>query len=623
MKVEREYLSKIVNDEGAVDFAEKIFTEPNQFDFLDKLNKNIKKQIKTAVNFEKFADGVMSDDDFMKSLEGTGKFSTKSKGYFIKGNITHENLHHIIAFLGCNNNPKQDTVNNSLIYFSKNYRLFVEKSNYDSENKNIAFLYVYETPEEVNGLFNTYFSSVEEMKEMNEEDILKLSYDITDFPYSDTQKDYASNYDMLAIQNALYSTYSQNPFDFIGTLALLYRLKALGWDKNYIMFASDSGKAFNVLGSSANIKINKVKIQSLIDTKFVDDNLDLTESGRTAMSLLNYFSPMSSNNLGNYYASMSYYASISGIDKNNFVSVTTENSVLFGIKDEFYVCEDCLGNFPKTAFTDDSQFKNSFLNSINSMERAREIGYAPNLQLDSSETIDINICQPLFNTFRSEELETIGGLIMIKTYNSKEPIFVNSLIFKLIKRSFYNISPFVSNVNNDYIIFKNNENDKIVGIIKTKNFSCQKEIMGTQDRLALLKKATNYFNDKLYKGLELNENRPVILGVGYIEKAQLSIEDFNSLLKVSFRELKTIVRDINKSSYYNELNEMEIIQRIIEERKSEYADFVNSVKEAMGERLKGLEIIYNYFVELGNQEKQSYYSDVIASYKSKIDSFVI
>lgn len=623
MKLEKEYLEKLVSEPSDAQFLENVFSQTPEFPFLDKLNKNLKKQVTLAVKFEKLLDGTLSAEQLEEDMNVTGEVKVVYKGYYIRGEISLTNLHEMLAFFGCNNNPKNDIVNDAYIFGAKNYKIFVAKNQYENNSKNLALLCVYDSREQVEAVTKEYFDFVSEINEMTDDEVLKLSYDVDELNYAKPYNDFNTNKDLFEIQDALFTTYTANPFDTILTLALVYRLRSYGWDKNYIFYASDGGKAFNVLSSTANIKISKLNIQKLVDSKHLDDNLDLTEKGRSVLLLMNYFSPMQTNNLGNYYAPLNYYTGIKEIPTDNFVSVNYENKLFFGIKDEFFVSEKCLSGMAKSYFRDDTQYNGFLNNMLNDFKRGREVGYAPNIQLSKNNTIDFEICQSLFNTFANDTLDTLGGLIMIKGYESAEPMFVNSLVFRLIKNNHYNISPFVSTVNKDYVVFKDNETNETVGIIKTKNFACQKGIISTQDRMALVKKLSNYYNDKVFSGLEISSNYPLILGQGFIEKAQLSVDDFNKLLSVPFAELKTILRGINRDTYYNDLNEMEVVHRIIQERKSDYDEFVNSVKQSMNDKLSTLEIIYNHFVEIGNADKQSYYQNVIADYKNKIDNFVI
>ena len=338
-------------------------------------------------------------------------------------------------------------------------------------------------------------------------------------------------------------------------------------------------------------------------------------------SLINYFVQTLSNNLGNMFASMNYYLNNKEIKREDFISVNHDSTNLYGIKEDFFVCEKCLGGLSKSSFHSNTQYNGFLSNLINSLERGREIGYAPNLQINSN--LDFEVCQKLFNTFNDDILDAIGGLVMIKTYMSDEPIFINSLIYRLVKNKYFNITPFISKSNKDYIVLKDNESGEIVAVIKTKTFSCQKEAIGTQDKLLLMKKLINNHNSKIYGGLDVNESYPSILGFGFIEKAQLTIEDYNNIKNTPFNNLRSTIRQINKDLYFNDLNESDIIQKIISQRKSEYEDFVNNIKDIMNEKLKAIEIILNHFIDIGNQEKQEYYNIVIDDYKNKINKFVL
>ena len=308
---------------------------------------------------------------------------------------------------------------------------------------------------------------VDESTEMTEDELIKLSYDVVDLPYTENYKDFNTNNDLLEIQDALFKTYERNPFDFIITLALIYRLRILGWDKQYINYVSENNKGFNILSAATNVNISKMNIEYLLKNNYINEDYNLTESGRIVLLLINHVSPVQANNLGNFYVPLSYYYNISSIDKNNFVNIKIDNQILYGIKDEFFVCKDALVTLSDKVFADDSDYNTFILNSTNNLHRGREIGYTPNINISDSESLDFEICQPLFNTFNNDVLDTLGGLIMIKPYNSKEPIYVNSLIFRLLKKTHYNISPFISGVNDEYVLFKDNVTNEIVGLIKT------------------------------------------------------------------------------------------------------------------------------------------------------------
>ena len=44
MKLDKESLIKVVDDNETIEFLEKVFSNKPEYEFLDRLNKNIKKQ---------------------------------------------------------------------------------------------------------------------------------------------------------------------------------------------------------------------------------------------------------------------------------------------------------------------------------------------------------------------------------------------------------------------------------------------------------------------------------------------------------------------------------------------------------------------------------------------------
>lgn len=93
------------------------------------------------------------------------------------------------------------------------------------------------------------------------------------------------------------------------------------------------------------------------------------------------------------------------------------------------------------------------------------------------------------------------------------------------------------------------------------------------------------------------------------------------LLSVPFKELRSALGIINKDNYFSELDVNEVIAKVISERKSDYDKFESDVKEQMGKKLKALEVINEYYVSTGNEEKKTYYFDIIESFKEKINNF--
>ncbi len=274
-------------------------------------------------------------------------------------------------------------------------------------------------------------------------------------------------------------------------------------------------------------------------------------------------------------------------------------------------------------FNSDSAYNSAVLNSINKLDKGRAVGYSSNITVSNTKSLEFEICQQLFNTFNDDSLNIVGGLIAVKPYKSSEPVFVNSLIYKLISRVHHHIIPYLSADDSTYVVFKEENTENVVGIIKTKNFSCQKEFIGTYDLNILKVKLNKNYSSKLHDGLNIAENSPSIVGAGFIEKAELTSEDFKKLLSIPFKDLRNILRTINKDNYFNELDETSVIGKLIMERQSDYEAFVSSIKEEMGKKLQALELINEYYIEIQNAEKVQYYSDLIDDFTKKINSFHI
>jgi hypothetical protein len=305
--------------------------------------------------------------------------------------------------------------------------------------------------------------------------------------------------------------------------------------------------------------------------------------------------------------------------KENMLSISTGNSSLFGIRDEFFVDETALMGMATGMFSNDANYSLSIANSVSNLKKAKAVGYTSNISFTN--TLDFEICQELFNTFNNDMYNVIGGLVAIKTYNSIDTYFVNSLIYRLLSRN-GKITPYISESNKSFVIFKN-ASGNIIGIVKTKDFSCHKDYIGTQDISLLINKISKTYSVKLNHGINYVDETPTVLGEGYVEKAEISIEDFNKMILVPFKELRSTLNLLNKDNYFSELNETEVLNKIIDQRKSDYHSFVEGVKDDMRKKLKAVEIIYNYFVSVGNEDKKSYYADLIQNYNNKIDNFRI
>ncbi len=407
------------------------------------------------------------------------------------------------------------------------------------------------------------------------------------------------------------------------TLGLIYRLRVLGMNKDYINYMAENNRGFNVLNSTVHIIINKTYVERLVESAYIsEEDYSITETGRAALLLLNYITPMKANNFGNFFSLIEYIVSSQKIDKSNIVSVNVENNVLYGIKHEFFVDEKCLSSMTKGMFSTDSAYNTAVLNSINTLDKARAVGYASNITISNTKSLEFEICQELFNTFNDDSLNIVGGLVSIKTYRG-ETVFINSLIYKLISKNYSHLVPYVSGVDTSRVVFKDEQTGIIVGMIKCKKFSCQKEFIGTHDLNILKDKVYKNFSSKLTDGLNIAENLPVIVGSGFIEKAELNVEDFNKLLSVSFKDLRNTLRIVNKDNYFSDLDEGAVVSKIINERKGEYETFVSGIKEEMSKKLKALELINEYYIETQNAEKVQYYTDLIEDFSNKINNFHI
>ncbi|MBK7362956.1 MAG: hypothetical protein IPJ01_11730 [Micavibrio sp.] len=617
MSIEKDSLVNLFGNATA-DFLDKEFKNPSQYAFINRYIKGLKKKISLSVSVDKVADDKMTLDEFENSLKSNILVNAKYNGYFIKGSIVEADLYELLCFFNCNNVPKVDVTNNSLLFYNNQYRIFI--NNFDSSEKNIAILFKIDSNDSIKNVLNTYFSKVDEIKEMNENDVIKLSYDIEDLDYKSGYSDYNTGANLLEVQDALFKTYSYNPIDYLLTLGLIYRLKILGWDKSYIDYIAVNNRGFNILNSNTHIKLNKGYVDNILNLGYIDNEYSITESGRSALLLLNHITPIGTNNYSNFYATVSNIVSSQKIPKDKLVSIGINNNTLFGIRDEFYVGEKALSGMATGMFPNDSNYAVSISNSVNILRNAKAIGYTSNVTISNTKSLEFEICQNLFNTFNDESLNIFGGLIAIKTYNSKEFVYVNSLIYKLITTSYSDVTVYVSGSNSDYVLFKDGSGET-VAIIKSKNFSCQKEFIGTQDLALLLNKITKDYNVSLFRGLNISENQPNIIGVGFIEKAELSPEDYKKLLSVPFKELRSALGIINKDNYFSELDVNEVIAKVISERKLDYDKFESDVKEQMGKKLKALEVINEYYVSTGNEEKKTYYFDIIESFKEKINNF--
>ena len=619
MTLDKDSISSIVGEENA-EFLEVAFKEPTSFGFINKYLKNLKKQITVAINYDKVLDNQLTLDEYDETFKSNIVVNAKYQGFFVKGLNKEADFYKMLCFVNCNTIPKINNVNNGLVFYNDNFRVFVD--DLQSHDKNIAILFKLDKPDDIESIVNVYFN-VQEIIKMNDEDIILLSYDLTDLDYKTEYYDYNSGANLFEIQDALLKTYSVNPVDLLMTLGLLYRLNNLGWDKNYIDFIASKNRGFNVLNSNINISINNVYINELLNLGYVDENYSITESGRSYLLLLNYASPINTNNNGNFYVTISELVSSQKLKKADLVYVSAKNTSFFGIKNEFFVDQKCLFGMNEKQFTLDTDYAIGAANSFDDdLIAARAIGYSPNIKISNNETLEFEICNQLYNTFNDDTLNVLGGLVSIHPYNSNEVIYVNSLFYSLIRVSHNSIHPFVSKTNSSYVFFKNND-DKIVGFIKTKKFICDKENIGTQDLSILFNKINQNYGVKLLRGLNITENRPLVVGVGFIEKAELTIEDYNTLLNVPFSELNSILNTLNKDVYFSELNVKDIIEKIISQKSEDYTKYQESVKAEMNNKLLALELLQDYYTSVGEDNKINYYFGVIESYKEKITNFIL
>ena len=616
MSIDKGYLVNMFGGDLA-DFLENEFKAPSEYDFLNKYIKNLKKQISLSIDLEKVSSDEMSIEDFEKTLKSDIELSINYKGIYVSGQIDERYFYEMLSFFNCNVNPKVDTINNSLLFENVHYRIFV--NNIASDKKNLAILFKHEDKSDIESVIKIYFLN-SEIKDLNDDDILKLSYDTSELPYQSAYYDYNTVSNLLDIQDSLFNSYTHNPVDYLLTLGLIYKFKNLGWDKDYINFIASNNRAFNISNSKVNVSLSRIFIEYLSENKYIDgDDYSLTEMGRTALSLLNYIVPMESFNYSNFFISISNIISSQTILKDNMLSISTGNGSLFGIRDEFFVDEKALMGMATGMFNNDTNYSLGIANSVSNLKKAKAVGYTSNISFTN--TLDFEICQELFNTFNNDMYNVIGGLVAIKTYNSNDTYFVNSLIYRLLSRN-GKITPYISEGNNKFIIFKNNSGN-IIGIVKTKDFSCHKDYIGTQDISLLINKINKTYPVKINHGVNFVDETPTILGEGYVEKVEISIEDFNKMILVPFKELRSTLNLLNKDNYFSELNETEVLNKIIDQRKSDYHTFVEGVKDDMRKKLKAIEIIYNYFVSVGNEDKKSYYADLIQDYNNKIDNFRI
>ncbi len=616
MSMDKSYLKNLFG-ENLADFLENEFKDPSEYDFLNKYIKNFKKQISLSIDLDKVSNDEMSIEDFEKTLKSDIELTVKYKGVYVSGQIEERYFYEMISFFNCNVNPKLDTINNSLLFENSHYRIFV--NNIASDRKNVAILFKHEDKSDIESIIKIYFSN-SEIKDLDDDEVLKLSYDTSELEYQTSYYDYNTGSNLIDIQDALHNSYAHNPIDYLLTLGLIYKFKNLGWDKNYINFIASNNRAFNILNSKVNISLSRIYIEYLSENKYIDDeDYSLTEMGRTALSLLNYIVPMESFNYSNFFVSISNMISSQTILKENMLSISTGNSSLFGIRDEFFVDETALMGMATGMFSNDANYSLSIANSVSNLKKAKAVGYTSNISFTN--TLDFEICQELFNTFNNDMYNVIGGLVAIKTYNSIDTYFVNSLIYRLLSRN-GKITPYISESNKSFVIFKN-ASGNIIGIVKTKDFSCHKDYIGTQDISLLINKISKTYSVKLNHGINYVDETPTVLGEGYVEKAEISIEDFNKMILVPFKELRSTLNLLNKDNYFSELNETEVLNKIIDQRKSDYHSFVEGVKDDMRKKLKAVEIIYNYFVSVGNEDKKSYYADLIQNYNNKIDNFRI
>jgi hypothetical protein len=218
MNIEKNYLVDMFGGDLA-DFLENEFKEPSEYDFLNKYLKNLKRQISLSVNLDKVVDNEMSIDDFENTLKSGIELSVKYKGISVSGQIEEKYFYEMISFFNCNVNPKTDTVNNSLLFENNHYRIFV--NNIASDKKNLTILFKHESKEEIESVIRLYFKD-SEINDVNDEDILKLSYDIADLQYQSSYYDYNTGSNLIDVQDALYNSYSHNPIDYLLTLGLIY-----------------------------------------------------------------------------------------------------------------------------------------------------------------------------------------------------------------------------------------------------------------------------------------------------------------------------------------------------------------------------------------------------------------
>jgi len=619
MTLDKDSISSIVGEENA-EFLEMAFKQPTEFVFINKYLKNLKKQITVAVNYDKVLDNEITLDEYEETFKSDIVVNAKYQGFFVKGTIKEDDFYKMLCFVNCNTIPKVDNVNNGLVFYNDNFRVFV--NDLQSNDKNIAILFKLDNPDNIESIVNVYFN-VQEIVKMNDEDVIKLSYDLTDLDYKAEYYDYNSGANLFEIQDALLKTYSVNPADLLMTLGLLYRLKNLGWDKQYIDFIASKNRGFNVLNSNINISLNNVYVNELLNIGYVDEDYSITESGRSALLLLNYATPINTNNNGNFYVTISELVSSQKLKKADLVYVSAKNTSFFGIKNEFFVDQKCLFGMNEKQFTLDTDYAIAASNSFDDdLVAARAIGYSSNIKISNNETLEFEICNQLYNTLNDDTINVLGGLVSIQPYNSNEVIYINSLFYSLIKVCHNNIYPFVSKTNSSYVFFKNND-DKIVGFIKTKKFICDRENIGTQDLSILFNKINQNYSGKLLKGLNITEHKPLVVGVGFVEKAELTMEDYNTLLNVPFSELNSVLNTLNKDVYFSELNVKDIIEKIISQKAEDYTKYQESVKAEMNNKLLALELLQDYYTSVGEDNKINYYFGVIESYKEKITNFIL
>jgi hypothetical protein len=619
MTLDRDSISLIVGEENA-DFLETAFKQSTDYNFINKYLKNLKKQITTAINLDMLIDNQITLDEFDETLKSDIAIDSKYNGFFIKGLINERDFYAMLSFFNCNVIPRVLTINDGLVFHNSDIRIFV--NDLKSDNKNIAILFKSNIADGITYASNVYFSNIDEINKMNNDEAFNLSYDLNDLDYKSEYFDYNSGANLYEVQDALFKTYTLNPADYLITLGVLYRLKNLGWDKSYIDFIASKNRAFNVLNSDINITLNSLYIDDLLNLEFIDESYSITDLGRSALLLLSYATPINSNNYGNFYVTISELISSQKIKKEDLVYVSADNTSFYGIKNEFFVDEKCLFGMPTGLFTLNSDYAITVKNSFDNLVLSRAVGYSTNIKISNADTLELEICNELYNTFNNDTLNVLGGLVSIQPYNSKEVVYVNSLTYSLIKVSHKNIYPYISKDDSSYVFFKN-DLDKIVGFIKTKKFSCYKEDIGTQDLSVLFNKINKNYSGKLIKGLDIGENKPVIIGVGFVEKAELSVEDYNKLLTVSFVELKSTLNSLNKDVYFSDLDEKSVIEKILKQRNKEYQKYLDSVKSEMNDKLLALELLKEYFISVGNGDKTIYYLGLIESYKEKITNFIL